>query len=634
MNYRPLHISRMNYRPLHIRGIGFGNFKVFKHHQDFDFAPITIFTGTNNSGKSSVINGLRLLKENFTGSQDFSSLILGSMDLYSLSDRYGNLQQFLHMDENSEIQKRTFTFSNFFQVDSTHYKSTYEVLVKEGIKKEGKLQTITIDKLQGKGDERLMTNVISIDSEERTKVNFKTIFEELKDGLLKKKEYYSNKENIVNALKQRRDTYDNIKNQLELAIEFRDHQVIFNSFLSILPDDKEYKLLLETIISDYYKSSLDNAYAKFENDWLEYINEELWGSITYDIFMEYVGTYFPLSKDYFSKKNPNLWINFLFNNISNPKTGTVERVACLKGPLSRNSILVCDNNNTSFTTEVLLPLIAYLKTRVSEIQFETHTSYDRLLADSISKIIDEFHICRRLSYGEMIMLNTERMNLKRVFSLNEKSSFSDSIAKIHYYGHLDFVNRWLQEFGIGDAIEVKYEEDTKNFKPYIRKGKDTLLADMGFGTSQLIPLILSLIPPPFSEDEFDEENHRMREPKVVIVEEPEANLHPALQSKLADMLVEATTKHNIQLIVETHSEYLIRKLQYLTANSKSELQSVDTIIYYFYPPDKIPEGEQQVEKIQILEDGSLSKDFGTGFFDEADKIAISIFGLQQQAQKN
>ena len=48
----------------YIKGIGLENFKVFKEKTFLDFAPITILTGTNNSGKSTAINGLKLLQNN------------------------------------------------------------------------------------------------------------------------------------------------------------------------------------------------------------------------------------------------------------------------------------------------------------------------------------------------------------------------------------------------------------------------------------------------------------------------------------------------------------------------------------------------------------------------------------------
>ena len=62
----------------------------------------------------------------------------------------------------------------------------------------------------------------------------------------------------------------------------------------------------------------------------------------------------------------------------------------------------------------------------------------------------------------------------------------------------------------------------------------------------------------------------------MLLEEPEANLHPAFQSKLADLFSEVAVDYEQQLIVETHSEYMVRKFQYLvvlilsgnTANSR------------------------------------------------------------------
>ena len=83
------------------------------------------------------------------------------------------------------------------------------------------------------------------------------------------------------------------------------------------------------------------------------------------------------------------------------------------------------------------------------------------------------------------------------------------------------------------------------------------LSQLGYGITQLLPIILQIA---------------VSGAKVMIVEEPESNLHPALQSKLADMFAEAGNDLGIQFIIETHSEYFIRRFQLLIANSyaKSE----------------------------------------------------------------
>ena len=108
------------------------------------------------------------------------------------------------------------------------------------------------------------------------------------------------------------------------------------------------------------------------------------------------------------------------------------------------------------------------------------------------------------------------------------------------------------------------------------------------------------------------------------------------------MFVEAAKKFNIQFVIETHSEYLIRRLQVLTANTYTvanknenwvELKTTDTQLYYFYQADAVPEGEEQVYKIHIEEDGALTKNFGRGFFDESSKWNIALYSYTK-ANKN
>ena len=109
-----------------------------------------------------------------------------------------------------------------------------------------------------------------------------------------------------------------------------------------------------------------------------------------------------------------------------------------------------------------------------------------------------------------------------------------------------------------------------------------------------------------------------------MIEEPETNLHPKFQSKLADLFIDAYKTFKINFIVETHSEYLIRKLQFLTA--KGDANTEDTVLYYIGNPDskKREPGEEQVRKIVIQKNGRLSKPLGSGFYDEADNLSLAM----------
>lgn len=173
-----------------------------------------------------------------------------------------------------------------------------------------------------------------------------------------------------------------------------------------------------------------------------------------------------------------------------------------------------------------------------------------------------------------------------------------------------FLKKWLNKFDIADDIDIELDKTGEKISIYIIRGKKkTLVNDMGYGISQLLPILLKFT---FS---FISGNDLYGRKKLIIIEEPETNLHPRLQSLLADFFIDFQKETGHRLIIETHSEYLIRKMQYLVA--KNSYDRKDILLYYFRDPKNLIKGEMQVRKISIQEDGTLSKDFGPGFFDEA-----------------
>ena len=120
---------------------------------------------------------------------------------------------------------------------------------------------------------------------------------------------------------------------------------------------------------------------------------------------------------------------------------------------------------------------------------------------------------------------------------------------------------------------------------------------------------------------------------TVFLEEPESNLHPNLQSKLAELIISCTQwNRNSQamvkpkFIIETHSEYFIRKLQYLVGTEKIDNSKIS--LHYFEMNRKGKNKGVKVNSIKIKPDGVLSQPFCSGFLDEADNIAMSLFSLK------
>ena len=115
-----------------------------------------------------------------------------------------------------------------------------------------------------------------------------------------------------------------------------------------------------------------------------------------------------------------------------------------------------------------------------------------------------------------------------------------------------------------------------------------------------------------------EENN---EPFVLAIEEPENHLHPRLQSLLADMFLEAYEKFGVMFIVETHSEYLIRKSQVLVKKWYEEKKDATIkcpFNTYYIPVNGVP------YSLGYRKDGKFSESFGPGFYDESANLTFEI----------
>ena len=96
-----------------------------------------------------------------------------------------------------------------------------------------------------------------------------------------------------------------------------------------------------------------------------------------------------------------------------------------------------------------------------------------------------------------------------------------------------------------------------------------------------------------------------------------------MKQKIIRLLKKIFTKY--QFIVETHSEYLIRRLQVLSA--QSEVDSDKLKITYF--PSEL---DKEPYTISINKDGSLDKNFGSGFFDEASNHTLELIRFKRLSQ--
>ena len=287
---------------------------------------------------------------------------------------------------------------------------------------------------------------------------------------------------------------------------------------------------------------------------------------------------------------------------------------------------------TDLLQEALASYIRADETRkVKRFKFKDSNSERRLLLDFRQRVAElmvftPFHLGPNRTHQARLFIpqqgNSEIGAVEKAF-VEARVSFELEAGAPAATNADKFLRNWLKEFGIGQQAIVTPVEDTGYTIAVVVD--DTIepvrLADLGFGPGQLLAILMQTATViQIMETQAAMRGNRHLAPALLLIEEPEANLHPMLQSQLAEMFLQLAKEFRLLVIIETHSEYLIRKLQLLVADKKSNRE--DSIIHY------LEQGSSK--QIQILEDGNLSDVFGTGFFDEAGDAAFALHLLQQK----
>lgn len=132
--------------------------------------------------------------------------------------------------------------------------------------------------------------------------------------------------------------------------------------------------------------------------------------------------------------------------------------------------------------------------------------------------------------------------------------------------------------------------------------------NMGFGVSYVLPVVVALL--------------KAQKGDLVILENPEAHLHPRGQRKIGELIATAAA-NGIQIIMETHSDHILNGIRLAVKKNNILPEQITLNYFYQYMDDK---GILRHDKTspQILEDGSLSN-WPDGFFDEWDKAIDELF---------
>lgn len=232
----------------------------------------------------------------------------------------------------------------------------------------------------------------------------------------------------------------------------------------------------------------------------------------------------------------------------------------------------------------------------------------------------------RGEYTAQIISDLDSLEIESKFKIDSNRILNkpDLLKGSKFQHH---VNAWLSFIIDGVTITPVKDSETHTARITVEnsysKGKSFFPTNTGFGISYSLPIIVSCL--------------IARTDSFLIIENPEAHLHPSAQSKMGYFLG-VMANSGIKLIVETHSDHIINGIQIAVA--KKEISNNKITINYFYQEEKSKEElledkvlgivqQPIVKSIRINEKGELSE-WPKGFFDQTQIDYVELLNLKKQ----
>jgi len=170
------------------------------------------------------------------------------------------------------------------------------------------------------------------------------------------------------------------------------------------------------------------------------------------------------------------------------------------------------------------------------------------------------------------------------------------------------IAEWLKKWEMIHSLALRpIAENRRDYELRVKKSRssaEVLITDVGFGVSQLLPvLVLCYYVPKGS---------------IILLEQPEIHLHPSAQADLADVLIDVVNERGVQIILESHSEHLLRRIQRRIA--EGVLDSDMTAMYFC----RMDNGASKADTLDLDLFGNITN-WPDGFFgDEVGEVAAMV----------
>ena len=175
--------------------------------------------------------------------------------------------------------------------------------------------------------------------------------------------------------------------------------------------------------------------------------------------------------------------------------------------------------------------------------------------------------------------------------------------KIEWNYFKEALEKFGQESGLFDEIAVKSfgRKASEPFQVQIRKfsgkvkGPQRNLIDVGYGVSQVLPIVSELL----RGNTITELFHGLP-PSIFLLQQPEVHLHPSAQAALGSFFCQVA-RPDRQLVVETHSDHLIDRVRMDVRDSTTDLKPDDVSILFFERKDL----DVRIHSLRIDQEGNI-----------------------------
>lgn len=180
------------------------------------------------------------------------------------------------------------------------------------------------------------------------------------------------------------------------------------------------------------------------------------------------------------------------------------------------------------------------------------------------------------------------------------------------------VAKALKELGLIHSFRLnKIAQNRGDYEVLVQNSPNSpevLITDVGFGVSQILPILVLCYYAPKGA--------------TLIFEQPEIHLHPSVQAGLADVFIDAIRTRNIQIIIESHSEHLLSRLQRRIAEEKDGFTNEDAALYFCNMSE---EGDSKLIPLELDPFGNINN-WPDGFFGDTmgDLVAMTEASMKRQ----